>query len=271
MTAATLNRPFALSRFALLLRNRLIDDAPAFGVGLALIAAADALSLLVARRPLYAGAALTASAWSAFIFLSALLFAGRAFERMHDGRAATDWLLLPATSLEKYASALAAYALVYPVVAGLAALALSAGFAGLSAGLGVAGQAVWNPFDPELGGVWLGYLLFVLFALAGSARFRKLALVKTGAIVAAASLAVVAAVTAVLWLVDRSLLSGDVRLTVTDTAAWAALRSDRVELSDARIAVLEWLTRAAVAATYLFLLAFGYFRVAEKEAVDEVQ
>jgi len=261
MNPSELDRRFSPRRLLLLVRNRVLDDAPAFAVASAAIFALRLLLLLLRSGP--RSPALVLGAWPVLIAAGGVLLAARAFERMHDGRAATEWLLLPASSAEKYLSACAVYLLLYPLAAGAAAVVLSAGLSLAALVLGSGGFAVWDP----LAGLSLkaigSYLTFAAFAMAGSARFRKLPLLKTAAAAVGASVVFGFAAMALLAVFSEEgraafAVRGQHRFSTLDLPSW-------------KTQFLEALGAAAKIASFAFATLYGYFRVAEKEASDEVQ
>jgi hypothetical protein len=256
MTAAALERRFSAERFVLLLRNRLLDDAPAFAVASAAVFGFKLLALVVGHAP-------PSDGWPLLIGIGGVLLAGRAFERMHDGRGASDWLLLPASPLEKYAAAFAAYLAVYPVVAVAAAALLSALLSVAALLLGSGGAGLWNPLAAKARHGWESYFLLAVFALAGSARFRKIPLVKTAAV-------------GIAWMVLLGALGMGLLFFLNGHGRPIFVPHGRfpmrgIDLPPEKAAVLEYLSTGTRAAAFVLAAAYGYFRVAEKEAVDEVQ
>ena len=189
MAQLNLETRFSVGRIALLMRNRLYDDLPAMAITAGGIVAVNILTIIAGATPFFNNALGRGSLWSLAIALGGILLAGNAFGKMHDGRSGPDWVLLPASSEEKYLSALIAYLPVYLVAAALTATALSAALAGIGILVGTGGGIIWNPLSPRLlEGVEI-YLSFSLVALVGSARFRKFALGKTAAVLFAAGIA----------------------------------------------------------------------------------
>jgi len=201
--------------------------------------------------------------WLFLIAIGGILLAGRAFERMHDGRGASDWLLLPASSEEKYLSAFGVYLVAYPAAAIAAAVIVSLALSLIGFLLGSGSGGVWNPVR-AVGLKDAGsYALFVAFALAGSARFRKITLVKTAAV-------------SIGWMVFLGFTG--MALLALFTEEGRAIFASRghfsqmnFNLPEAKSAALEILGTAMKIGSFAFAVLYGYFRVAEKEAVDEVQ
>lgn len=262
MNADQLEKVFSFQRAALLVRNRILDDAPAFLIGAACIFGFKLLALLMDFNGGHDVSA-AQNAWPIFIALGGLLLAGRAFERMHDGRGGSEWVLLPATSLEKYSAAFVFYLGLFPLAATAAAVAISAAIALFGLLLGVSGARVWIPVQMLNWGQATTYFLFAATALAGSARFRKLSLVKTAVICFAWAILLGG-----LWL----FLVG----TFTDVGRSLVFHRGRVAmqnivLSADREALLSVVFAAFRFISFIAAVLYGYFAVAEKESVDEVQ
>lgn len=160
MNDTTVRTPFSPERVALLARNRLLEDLSPFLIALGALAGLNVLSILLG------GAAFLnhpsrhsgESGWAFLIWLGGVLLAGRAFSQMHNGRGGSDWILLPATSFEKYAAAFVSYVVVYPLAAALAASGLSAILEGLAALLKASPGVVFNPLAGLDEGSVFGYL-----------------------------------------------------------------------------------------------------------------
>lgn len=261
MNSATLDRNFSPTRILLLIRNRILDDASGFLIAAGGVFALKLIILLIqfqANR----GVANGNDSWTTIIALSGILVASRAFERMHDGRNGPEWVLLPASPLEKYGAAFLSYLLLYPLIAVVVATVISALLAGVGALMGAGGPAVWNPLRvigiDEVG----SYLTFTCVALAGSARFRKYALVKTAAIsVGWAALLGILCLASILMFRWGSLSSlGGSRETMQS-----------LFMGDVKMTVLKVVSTIMQAALFIAAVLYGYFRVCEKESLDEVQ
>jgi hypothetical protein len=265
MTKETLRKPFSLERTALLARNRAFEDLPALAIGAGVFGGLNLLSLIVARK-----AAMNDSggqSWTFVVCLAGFLLASSAFKGMHDGRSGTDWLLLPATNLEKYASALIFYLFVLPLAASLTALGLSALLSLVELAAGGQGGRIWNPLSAFSIKGWIGYATACLVIAAGSATFRKRALIKTAGVAVVYVLAASGLFLAATFLTrkamglpvpDVSFIRGN--LSVGGDFSLNATPAVNVICDVVRYAIIP------VAA-----LLYGYFRVAEKEARDEVQ
>lgn len=265
MRKQTLLKAFSLERVGLLMRNRFLDDLTALLIGLAVVAGFNVLCLIL-RQPGFFNASsgrAGESAWSMAIALGGVLLAGRAFHQMHDGRGGSDWILLPATPLEKYLAAFSSYVIAYPILASIAALALSAALEGLAFVLRAPRSGIFNP----VGGLSFedveAYLVFTSFALAASARFAKLPLVKTAAI--ATGWCIACALVGTLGLL---LLTPEGRAALVDFHTPINLHFGPGHPDEH---VLGWILRISIWISCVFAVAYGYLRVSEKEAVDEVQ
>jgi hypothetical protein len=270
MKTPSLDRRFSFARVALLTRNRLLDEASVAGIGAALIFALNLLGLLVARRAFFNAAAFGEGLWIPTIFVAGILLAAQAFRGMHDGKGGTDWMLLPATPLEKYAAAFLDSVVLFPLAAATAGALMSALLALLERAVGGSGGPVWTPFRIEALRAWADYAAAAVVLLAGSAAFRKAALIKTLGLGVAYSLVVGLILAGGLWAFFGG-GSGDIPLFARP-GLWmgasgsgmkvsaAALRAVRVDADVARYAILP-----------AFAILFGAAKVAEKESRDEVQ
>jgi len=265
MNDTTVNKPFSFERVALLARNRQLEDLSPFLIALGALAGLNVLSILLG------GAAFLnhpsrhsgGTAWPFLIWLGGVLLAGRAFAQMHNGRGGSDWILLPATSFEKYAAAFLSYLVVYPLGAALAASGLSAVLEGLAVLLKASRGAVFNPLAGLDEGSLFGYLFFVTAALASSARFGKLSLVNAGALFSAW-----AAFLGFLFVLGMLLATPEGREALGNRHFSYRFRPG---FDPEGQPVLIWVFRAWGWLSWAAAAVYGYFRVAEKEAVDEVQ
>ena len=263
MRPEILDKKFSLERVGLLMRNRAMEDLGAFLIVAGVCAANNILSLIFSDTAAFNHpfSSHGETIWCMIIVLGGLLYAGRAFRAMHDGRGGADWILLPATPLEKYVAAFASYVLFYPVLASLAAFGLSAAFEGVARALHGASGVIFNPLiGLSLSGV-AGYATLASLALAASARFSKIPLVKAAALASA-------------WGVVLGLFFLGGLLVFTPEGREVLARHHRdfqFASNPEEEPLLTWLFRAFAAATGVFAVTYGYFRVAEKEAADEVQ
>jgi hypothetical protein len=272
MEARSLNRRFSIARLALLTRNRLLDEASVVGIGAAAILALNLLSILVARRAFFNYGGMGMNFWIPTIFLAGIFLSAQAFKGMHDGKAGTEWMLLPATPLEKYVAAFADAVILFPLVAAFAGMALSALFSLLERWTGGPGSAVWTPFTLQALRSWADYAIAAVVFLGGSAAFRKAALIKTAGMAAAYGLLVGLLITLGFWLFYAK-GSANLELAGSFRYNWTFNRSGNgAEISDAaQRAVRIGLDIARYAILPAFAILFGAARVAEKESRDEVQ
>lgn len=268
MRHETIMKGFSFERLALLMRNRFLDDLNAFLVSIAAVVGINLLSILMNKAAVFnsMGGGANASPWAAMISVGGVLLAGRAFLSMHNGRGGSDWILLPASPLEKYLAAFLSYLLLYPVAASLASFALSAVFEGFALAFSAPAGAIFDPASLANEGALTAYAFFVCFALAASARFAKLPLVKVGALGAAWGIAFM-----FLFMVGLAVATPEGREALAHRRL--VLESIEFDISSGgvRETALTWLLRASFYVSILFAAVYGYFRIAEKESVDEVQ
>lgn len=265
MNTATVQKPFSFERLALLTRNRLLEDLSPFLIALGAVAGLNLLSLILGGAAFFDHPSRHSgqTAWSFLIWLGGVFLAGRAFAQMHNGRGGSDWILLPATPFEKYAAALVSYLVVYPVAAALAATGLSATLEGLAILLRGSRGVIFNPLTGLDERSLFGYFFFVTASLAASARFGKLSLVKAGALFAAWG-----AVLGFLFVFGLLVMTPEGREALAHRHFSYRFHPD---FDPASQPVLLWLGRAWGWFSWAAAAVYGYFRVAEKEAVDEVQ
>ena len=175
MTKETLRSPFSPARVALLVRNRALEDFPALAIGAGILAGINLLFIILGGRTLMNESG--GESWTFMISMAGFLLAGSAFKGMHDGRSGTDWLLLPATSLEKYSAGMFTYLVLYPVAAAIAATGLSALLSLAELVAGGKGGHIWNPLRSMGIDGWINYATGALVFAVGSAEFRNRALI----------------------------------------------------------------------------------------------
>jgi len=264
MTKATLSTPFSVTRVALLCRNRALEDLPALAIGGGVLIGLNFLTLLFAGR---AAMNTDGQSWTFAIMLAGFILASAAFRGMHDGRGGTDWILLPASSAEKYVAALFSYLVIYPIAASLSAMALSAILSLIELAVGGPGGKIWNPITAISLRGWANYAITALVLAVGSATFRKRALIKTIGAIVAYSLVAAGVFFLVIFIVrdlrglpSFSFAASHGGFSLDGDFAWKAPPVASVLFDIARYAILP-----------IAALAYGYFRVTEKEALDEVQ
>jgi hypothetical protein len=241
------------------------DDAPALAIGAGILAGLNLLGIIVGRRAVMNESG--GQAWTAMLIAAGFLMAGSAFKGMHDGRAGTDWLLLPASNVEKYAAALITYMVVYPIAASLAALGLSALLSLIELAAGGPGGRIWNPLSSVGLRGWINYMTGALVFIAGSAAFRKRAFIKTLGVSVAYGLAAAGIFFLTVYFTRR--LRGLPVPTISVFRGKVTVDGDfSMQASPVVNIIMETVRYALIP---LFSLFYGYFRVAEKEARDEVQ
>jgi len=258
MTKETLHKPFSLTRVAILAKNRALEDLSTFGIGVGILAGLNLLTIIIARRATMNN---YKDSWTIVICIAGFLFSAAAFKDMHDGRAATEWILLPATSPEKYLAALISYTIVYPIAAAATASALSALLSLVELAAGGPGGRIWNPLSAGFDG-WGNYATGALIFVAGSATFKKKAFIKTaGAGIAYALVCMGLLLVGMYFVRARGGLSLSFsQIEFSGNISPHAQRAMDLILQIVRYALIP-----------LFAIFYGYFRVAEKEARDEVQ
>ncbi|MFH2115330.1 MAG: hypothetical protein ABIJ86_12575 [Spirochaetota bacterium] len=273
MKITELEKTYSPWRVALLIRNQLASELPVALIVAGIVIGINLLFLILGQGvPINSAITGTDSAlvpgpyWGIGIMLLGLYLASRAFKHMH-GRTGTDWLLLPATTAEKFSAGALWIMVIWPIASSLAAMVSSAFLAGLAVLTGNNPGLIWHPCSS--GGLEMlsGYWSAAAVLLAGSATFRKNALIKTVGLVFAAFLAI-------------GLLSGGLAHTLLRTHLYdgsIAFVNGNFQLSGnpQLEAVQPWLQGIAdfwrLLLLPVFALTFACFKVAEKEASDEVQ
>lgn len=254
----------SLGRVLLLCRNSLLDELPLLGLGAAAIAAVNLVGMLLGAEIFYNEA--TGTFWKGTVFFGGVLLGFYAFRPMHSGRGGPDWILLPATPLEKYAGAALLRLLVYPILALAASALLSALLFGAAGLAGRQPGRIFRPWEIDLSFV-LQFFGANLVAMAGSARFKKAPVPKTLALLSAyvlgaAGLSLLGIVTAYksrgLPVPDISFMNGLV-MSSGAPASEALERSFQLGMDILSFGLVP-----------LFALVYGIATVGEKEAVDEV-
>lgn len=263
MKAASLEKKFSLERGGFLLGNRVIEDATVMGMGLAVVAALNILGFLFSRAFFFNHAP---GFWQMAIVVSGLILSGQAFRAMHDGRSGTDWLLLPASPLEKYLAALVEYVILFPLAAAALAMGLSALFNLVELAAGGRGGTIWTPFSLEILRDWGHYAVMALALLAGSAHFRKAALLKSLAVLVLYGLGLAIILSIGGWLILKG--NGMARFSMEG----GMFNFNGRDIPASAQEAIAWIGRIAWAVILpLFSLGYGYLRVFEKEARDAVQ
>jgi hypothetical protein len=270
MVLRGIDKRFSFARLALLARNRVLDEAPIVGIGGAVILALNLLVILGARRAFFNAHGFGGGFWVPAIFVGGLILAAQAFRGMHDGKAGTEWVLLPATPLEKYAAAFADSVLLFPLAAAICAIALSAALSLLERAAGGPGGVIWTPFRLQVLRAWADYAVAALVLLAGSASFRKAALIKTAGLAAAYCLAAGILLSLGFWAIFKG-GSADISIFGGVGRGFSASGSGLEISKAARDLIAAGADIARYAILPAFAILFGAARVAEKESRDEVQ
>jgi len=270
MNTTTLKRKFSIERTALLIRNRALEDLPTVLIGMGLLLGINLFSIIVTRRAMFNDG--SGQVWTFSLFGSGLLFASYAFKGMHDGKAGLDWVLLPASSLEKYLAALIEYVILYPLVGAVATLGLSALLSLFETMAGGSGGRIWMPGIKDLLRAWCEYAIVALWFLAGSAAFRRRPLLKSSGIL---MLYVLLMSSALFLLMHVSAQYAPNGLGYGGGFSfsfdgWSSYVSRPLpESAQSALTIVFDVLRYAIVP--IFSVGYGYLRVAEKEVRDEVQ
>ncbi len=268
---ASIIAEFSPWRLYWLVRNRALQDLVSLGIGAAVILGLNLLVMVFDKHLAffnYTNGAL----WTIAIMAVCFISASGAFREMNSGKSGTDWLLLPATPLEKYLSAVVELVILIPLVALLAATAISALLAGLQFLLAGYSGTIWTPLEWKQAGVWGCFMVTTLTFLTGSAVFRKQAFMKTLGIMILVAFALSMTVTiGALLLHLGGHGSGSFNLT------FSGLDNNILQMGGKPLS--GWAGQAIstlwgilyFGLLPLAALAFGYFKVREKEAKDAVQ
>ncbi len=267
-------------RIGLLIRNRFYDEGPGLGIGLGVIAGINLLSLLMSgsvwfNDPHYL------TAWTFAIFVGMIVLSLNSFRGMHDGKAGVDWMLLPASPLEKYLAAALDCFIIYPLLAAGSATLLSwllsliqtavqsSSQIGTMPRLNPEAPSFWSPLTAGGFRLWGELAIMGSIIMAGSATFRKNPLIKTAGIAIVYSLVMggIIMIAALIFFKGRNFNFG--YTLMGDMSDFEI--GNRVLSSRAGNAIKVLFDIAQYALLPLFTVFYGYFKVYEKEARDEVQ
>lgn len=270
MNTTTLKRKFSIERTALLIRNRALEDLPAVLIGIGLLLGINLLSIIATRRAMFNDG--SGQVWGFFLLGSGLLFSSYAFRGMHDGKAGLDWVLLPATSLEKYLAALIEYVILYPLVGAAVTLGLSALLSLFETVAGGSGGRIWMPEFKDALRAWGEYAIVALWFLAGSAAFRRRSLLKSSGILMLYILLMASALFLFIQLPmqyapNRIGYGGAFSFSFDGVNSY--ISRPLPESAQSALNIIFDVMRYAIVP--IFSVGYGYLRVAEKEVRDEVQ
>lgn len=264
MSARNTGGGFSIERAAIVLRNRIMEEAPSLGIGLAVVVGINALTFLASRVFVFNHD--NGAMWALAIVISGLLLCAQAFKAMHDGKAGTDWLLLPASPLEKFSAAVVDYVILFPIAAALAATGLSALFHVIAQAASKIPSPIWTFWNVDVLKGWAFYAVAATVFIAGSASFRKIPFLKTSAMAMAYTFVLGILLTLGVWIVVRSHGNIDAGFHFEN------FNFETEDMPKSLEAVTLWVGRIAwFVVLPAFSLVYGYFRVFEKEARDEVQ
>ncbi|MCE5256874.1 MAG: hypothetical protein LLF89_08535 [Spirochaetaceae bacterium] len=267
MNTTTLKRKFSIERTAILIRNRAFEDLPGILIGAGLLLGINLLSIVAAKRAVFNDG--SGQAWTFFLLGAGILFSSYAFKGMHDGKSGLDWILLPATPLEKYLAALIEYIILYPLVGAALTLGLSALLSLFESMAGGRGGRIWMPGFSDALRAWGEYAVVALWFLAGSATFRRKSFLKSAGVLMAYMLVMMIGFFLVLAS-RRSSANG----VVLNEMFYMNGRNGFIggsfpEAVQSALGTVVDVLRYAVLP--VFSLGYGYLRVVEKEVRDEVQ
>lgn len=271
MNTTTLKKRFSFERVALLLKNRTLDDLPSLLIGVGILFGVNLLSIIGTGYALFNRG--NNQIWTVFLLGSGIVLSGYAFREMHDEKASLDWILLPATSLEKYVAALVEYVVLYPFIGALVVMGLSGLLSALELVAGSPGGHIWTP-GPDFGSAmstWGNYAVFSLWFVAGSATFRRKPLLKS----AGSLLVYVLVMTGFVFsILVAHRIPRDIAF---DSSAYSFMwngagRYMASPLSGGAVAALNIILNVVLYGIVpIFCIGYGYLRVEEKEVRDEVQ
>ncbi|GAB6088911.1 hypothetical protein [Spirochaeta dissipatitropha] len=260
---------FNVKRLCWLTYNRVLADLPVALITAGVVIGLNLVSLMLVKEvPIntigpqgYQGIS-----WGIGIFLLGLYFAGRGFRDMH-GAEGTEWILLPASRLEKFISTLLWLYILWPLASASAAVGGSALLYGLQAVGGTAAGSIWLPFNRTGLQLLLSWWTIIPLFIAGSAAFRKHAIIKTLGVSTLVFLGLVMIITPLF----RILLAGR-EFTGTLQLINGKFIVSGNDVLNSRLNILQLLLDfwRFVAFPGCALL-FTYFRISEKEGADAVQ
>lgn len=270
---------FNSQRLIRLIRNRIVQDMVPLGIGAAIILGINLLVMFFKPHQAFFNHS-DDTLWTISITLGTCLLASGAFKEMQSGKSGTDWLLLPASSLEKYLAAVLELIILIPLLAIALATGLSALLAGIQSLAGGTGGNIYSPLFFNHPSVWGSFLIGNLLFLTGSLVFRKNALIKTIGVLIAFALVLSVVLAGGGWLLLRdNANSSAVRQAMNGfSAGWDEARGMSTMTINGT-STPQWMETTLswtwgilyFGLTPLAALLFGWFRVREKEAKDAVQ
>jgi hypothetical protein len=263
---------FSPVRLGWLIRNRILQDLIPLGIGAAIILGINLLTLLPPpHRVWFNNFSHGGFLWTIAVMAVSYILASTAFRDMQSGKSGTDWLLLPATTLEKYLAALLELVIIIPLLALCLATGLSALLAGIQGLAGGTGGAIWTPLDWEYPAVWGTFAVSTLLFLTGSAVFRKQALLKTLGVLTAFALVLSALLSGLAWLLLRITQFGSSDIMINGEF-FGTMNVNGKNAPAWMGTAIAWIWGTLwFGVTPIASVVFGYFRVREKEAKDAVQ
>jgi hypothetical protein len=205
------------------------------------------------------------------LFLGGFIITGRAFREVHSRIRNHDWLMLPASTLEKFGerwfvtsigyavAALAGYSLFSVVAAGVAIVLLNSSY------------ALFNPLSRTAVLLCLNYVVAQSLFLLGAVYFRKNHFVKTVLVLIGSAMVLAVFASIVFRIVYRDYFEGMVPnavLTEIIEKIEQSARSRSLERTAANFEkAARWIYWALFAPIFLTI---GFFRLRETEVKDGV-
>ncbi|OHD11107.1 MAG: hypothetical protein A2Z96_02820 [Spirochaetes bacterium GWB1_48_6] len=256
-------KEFSINRIFWLIRNRALQTLIPLGIGVLILLGIRILHFIFSQltgAP-YSPGDSSGNSYSWLVVLACFLTSAGAFKEMQSAKSTTEWLLLPATGLEKYLSAFVEMMILIPSIA----VVLAMGFSWLD------GQ-FWIPFTEDSGMIWEKWGIFLvtnLLFFTGSTFYRKLVILKTlGTILAFITILGLVLAFGSKILFDQGTFAS--MMTFGDSDGGFAWKEMHKSWDKGNFLLGLWKGFYFVL-TPVFALSFGYFRVKEKEAHHAVQ
>lgn len=269
MKLADFTKHFNLKRAAFLMRNKFLAELPLYGIGAGIILGLNVMPLFFKASTLFNS--MGSGSWIFTITLCSLLLASSAFKEFHSGKAGTEAILLPASEEEKYFSTVMYYAFLFPLLAILTAFVMSFTLFGIDNLLRIRMVSLFNPLTLSFGQFYYPLFLSTLVMLSGSILFKKFAFVKTFGSLIAYTFAFSLFILCIVYFFigdEASIIRKGFDFSFIDSR-FKMHSGPSNELFGNIVQVLASILYYGVYP--LLALFFGYFRLKEKEARDEVQ
>ncbi len=190
--------------------------------------------------------------YNAVVFGGGILFSSASFKEIHNPQTAVHYLLLPATSLEKFLSKLILTTVGYLIGTAVFYFIFTAAVSLLKLAVYGSLGPVFDPFDISIYSMFYWYLVIQSMFLLGSVYFKKMAFFKT-------------ILTLIIFFFALSIFTGIIiRIVFSDypifTSFW------RPDLRNFTAGILPEVLKAATLAAMVIFWITGYFRIRETEA-----